>query len=232
MARNRQRAKARKQKLHRENIPGSLDHASGEVEEVEAAIVAGAGGEPAEPDGEPVDAGEPDVAVDDAPAAVDVPDADADADADAAGDDDAVDPAEPAPAATRSRRRRGRQPVEPVAADPRERVAELDPDDLDDDDLDDGDQPYAEDSDAAAVEEGRLGKGAGDVAVAPAARTPSGPRVVTFIRACWAELQRVDWPDRRQVGQATAVVLGFVVVAGAFLGLADVVAQKVVDLIL
>ena len=46
MARNRQRAKDRKQKLHRENVPGSLDHASGEVEEVEAAIVAGAGGEP------------------------------------------------------------------------------------------------------------------------------------------------------------------------------------------
>ena len=42
----------------------------------------------------------------------------------------------------------------------------------------------------------------------------------------------MDWPDRRQVGQATAVVLGFVVVAGAFLGLADVIAQKLVDLIL
>ena len=65
MARKRQRAKDRKQKLHRENIPGSLDHASGEVEEVEAAIVAGAGGKPVEPapEGvadEPVDAVEPD----------------------------------------------------------------------------------------------------------------------------------------------------------------------------
>jgi preprotein translocase SecE subunit len=47
-----------------------------------------------------------------------------------------------------------------------------------------------------------------------------------------AELQRVDWPNRNQVGQGTAVVLGFVVVAGAFLGLADVVAQKIVDFIL
>ena len=54
MARNRQRAKARKQKLHRENIPGALDHASGEVEEVEAAIVAGAGGEPVDADGDDV----------------------------------------------------------------------------------------------------------------------------------------------------------------------------------
>jgi preprotein translocase SecE subunit len=42
----------------------------------------------------------------------------------------------------------------------------------------------------------------------------------------------VQWPDRRQVGQATAVVLGFVIVAGAYLGLADGLAQELVDLIL
>jgi preprotein translocase subunit SecE len=59
-----------------------------------------------------------------------------------------------------------------------------------------------------------------------------GNRFINFIRASWAELQRVQWPDRRQVGQATAVVLGFVVIAGAFLGFADYVAQKIVDLIL
>ncbi|MBC7551240.1 MAG: preprotein translocase subunit SecE [Cellulomonas sp.] len=53
-----------------------------------------------------------------------------------------------------------------------------------------------------------------------------------FLRASWAELQRVQWPDRRQVGQATGVVLGFVVVAGAYLGLADAVAQRIVDAIL
>ena len=63
-------------------------------------------------------------------------------------------------------------------------------------------------------------------------RKQQGSKLVNFIRACWAELQRVQWPDRRQVGQATAVVLGFVVIAGAFLGLADIVAQKLVDLIL
>lgn len=60
----------------------------------------------------------------------------------------------------------------------------------------------------------------------------SGPRFVNFVKACWAELQRVQWPDRRQVGQATAVVLGFVIVAGAYLGFADFVAQEIVDLIL
>jgi len=42
----------------------------------------------------------------------------------------------------------------------------------------------------------------------------------------------VQWPDRRQVGQATAVVLGFVLVAGAFLGLADYVAKQLVDLVI
>ena len=62
MARKRQRAKDRKQKLHRENIPGSLDHASGEVEGVEAAIVAGADGKPVEPLPDDV-AAEPDDAV-------------------------------------------------------------------------------------------------------------------------------------------------------------------------
>jgi preprotein translocase SecE subunit len=59
-----------------------------------------------------------------------------------------------------------------------------------------------------------------------------GLRIVQFLRASWAELQRVQWPDRRQVAQATAVVLGFVVIAGAYLGLADAVAQKFIDFIL
>jgi preprotein translocase SecE subunit len=73
--------------------------------------------------------------------------------------------------------------------------------------------------------------------IAPAAAgAPSGARGIArfpaFLRASWAELQRVQWPDRRQVGQATAVVIGFVIVAGAYLGLADAVAQRVVDFIL
>jgi preprotein translocase subunit SecE len=64
------------------------------------------------------------------------------------------------------------------------------------------------------------------------ARGRGGTRFGNFLRACWAELQRVQWPDRRQVGQATMVVLGFLVIAGAFLGLADFVAERVVDLII
>ena len=143
MARNRQRAKQRKEKLHRENVSGELDHASGEVDQFESAIVAGAGGEP----------------VDD----------------------------------------------EPVI----------------DETIDDGD----------ALDREQMGPGAGDISTTPV-KDRSGSRSINFIRACWAELQRVQWPDRRQVGQATAVVLGFVVIAGAFLGLADVVAERVVDFIL
>jgi preprotein translocase SecE subunit len=67
---------------------------------------------------------------------------------------------------------------------------------------------------------------------APAVRPAKGNRVTGFLRASWAELQRVQWPNRQQVFQATAVVLGFVVVAGAFLAGADFLAGKIVDAIL
>jgi preprotein translocase subunit SecE len=64
-------------------------------------------------------------------------------------------------------------------------------------------------------------------------RKPSpGARLVEFLRGSWRELQRVQWPDRRQVMQATGVVIGFVIVAGVFLGVADLVASKIVKLIL
>jgi preprotein translocase subunit SecE len=57
-------------------------------------------------------------------------------------------------------------------------------------------------------------------------------RTISFLRGSWRELQRVQWPDRQQVMQATGVVLGFVIVAGVFLGLSDFVAQKLVNFIL
>ncbi len=59
-----------------------------------------------------------------------------------------------------------------------------------------------------------------------------GNRLVNFVRGSWAELQRVQWPDRRQVMQATSVVLGFVIVAGLFLGASDFVAGKLMNFIL
>ena len=57
-------------------------------------------------------------------------------------------------------------------------------------------------------------------------------RTVGFIEGCWAELRRVQWPDRQQVVQATGVVLGFVVITGVFLGVADFVAGKIVNAII
>jgi preprotein translocase SecE subunit len=57
-------------------------------------------------------------------------------------------------------------------------------------------------------------------------------RLIAFLQGSWRELQRVQWPDRRQVMQATGVVLGFVIVAGVYLGVADWFAEKIVNIIL
>lgn len=59
-----------------------------------------------------------------------------------------------------------------------------------------------------------------------------GNRLINFLQGSWRELQRVQWPDRRQVMQATGVVIGFVIVAGVFLGVADAVAAKLMNWIL
>jgi preprotein translocase SecE subunit len=66
----------------------------------------------------------------------------------------------------------------------------------------------------------------------PATRVSTGSRLVGFLQGSWRELQRVQWPDRRQVMQATGVVIGFVIVAGAYLGVADALAGKIMDAIL
>lgn len=171
MARDRQRAKRRQrraagnpaaqnpkpegteQNLHRENVPGELEHASGQVEQFEAALVAGAEGVPEE---------QPDQA--------------------------------------------GREGEEAYAPEPG---------------FDEG-----VDEEPADVET------VGAPQMATLSEKRSGNSIVNFLRASWAELQRVQWPDRRQVGQATAVVLGFVVIAGAYLGLADALAQEIVNFII
>jgi preprotein translocase SecE subunit len=157
--------------LHRANEPGSLDHASGAADEVEAKIVAGGGGEIAD---------------------------------DAAMDD-----------------------VTGV-----EHPEDLTPEEF---------ARLEDDVDAAELEIESSGAIDADLELDHASRaTPhhveapaqGGPRFIRFLRASWAELRRVQWPDRRQVTQATAVVLGFVVIAGAYLGLADYVAKQVVNLII
>ena len=59
-----------------------------------------------------------------------------------------------------------------------------------------------------------------------------GNRFFVFVGHCWDELKRVQWPDRRQVAQATGVVLGFVVLAGGYLGLMDAIFSRLVNLII
>jgi preprotein translocase SecE subunit len=198
VARDRQRAKQRKarraqsrgpapSKPYRADMPGELEHSSGDVDEFEARLVGGAGGEPLDAS-EPVDAPEP---VDTA---------------------DAVDASEAIVEAQPETRRE--------AIDEAEDDAELD---------EELEEELAEEAVAAAP------AGRREVATAPAPGTPTrrGPaRFIGFLRASWAELQRVQWPDRRAVGQATAVVIGFVVVAGLYLGVADWVAKKIVDFII
>jgi preprotein translocase subunit SecE len=154
----------------RADVPGALDHASGDVDEFDAALIQGAGGVPVEAGGS-ADGG---------------------------------------------------------VADP-EHLSERE---IEDEAEAEGDLSEDEIQEIA----GQAGRG-GDGGVAAPEQASGAPqrggnRAIGFLRASWAELQRVQWPDRRQVFQATAVVLGFVAIAGAYLGLADFVAKEVVDFIL
>jgi preprotein translocase SecE subunit len=45
--------------------------------------------------------------------------------------------------------------------------------------------------------------------------------VIGFLASCWAELKKVQWPDRDTLVQATAVTIIFVTVAAAYLGALD-----------
>jgi len=58
------------------------------------------------------------------------------------------------------------------------------------------------------------------------------PRVVQFLVAVWAELQRVQWPNRQALVTLTGVVLGFVLIAGGYLGLLDAVFSELIKAIL
>jgi preprotein translocase SecE subunit len=56
--------------------------------------------------------------------------------------------------------------------------------------------------------------------------------VLGFFASCWAELKKVQWPDRDTLVQATAVTIIFVAVAGAYLGVLDTVFNLLVKQIL
>lgn len=192
MARDRQRAKRRRKtapnppgvggaggaRIHRDNVPGELDHASGQVEEFEAAIVAGGEGVPLQED------------------------------LDAELDVERREPRAPEP--------------EPE---------EFDPDELEEADFTDEELAAHAAAALPAAPDRARGKRPAPHPARPVAEA-GGNRALAFLRASWAELQRVQWPDRRQVAQATAVVIGFVLIAGAYLGIADFVAQKIVDFII
>jgi preprotein translocase SecE subunit len=61
-----------------------------------------------------------------------------------------------------------------------------------------------------------------------------GPRggVIGFLLSCWAELKKVQWPDRETLVQATAVTIIFVAVAAAYLGALDALFNWLVKQIL
>jgi preprotein translocase subunit SecE len=82
------------------------------------------------------------------------------------------------------------------------------------------------------AEDGAAGEAAGRGPAHAERRGGIFERLIGFLQGCWRELQRVQWPDRPQVMQATGVVIGFVIVAAAFLGLADLVSGKLVTFIL
>lgn len=76
------------------------------------------------------------------------------------------------------------------------------------------------------------GKQAKTPKAAPAKAPRERGRFVTFLKSCVAELRRVQWPNRQQVSTLTGIVIGFVIIAGAYLGVIDVLAKKAVDLII
>lgn len=56
--------------------------------------------------------------------------------------------------------------------------------------------------------------------------------VVGFLLSCWAELKKVQWPDRETLIQATAVTILFVAVAAAYLGALDAFFNEIIQAIL
>ncbi len=69
-------------------------------------------------------------------------------------------------------------------------------------------------------------------------RAPAEPQerqrgaVIGFLVSCWAELKRVQWPDRETLIQASAVTVLFIAVAAAYLGALDAIFNWLVQRIL
>ena len=97
-------------------------------------------------------------------------------------------------------------------------------DDFAEDDLVDDDGPTGAGEAGYAVR-GRRGRD-------PAEAHKDRSRVVQFLIAVWAELQRVQWPNRQALVTLTGVVLGFVLIAGGYLGLLDAIFSELIQAIL
>ena len=57
-------------------------------------------------------------------------------------------------------------------------------------------------------------------------------RVVGFLISCWAELKRVQWPNRETLIQASAITVIFIAVMAAYLGVLDAIFNWLVQRIL
>jgi preprotein translocase SecE subunit len=84
----------------------------------------------------------------------------------------------------------------------------------------------------AEEDEGYAPRGRRGAEAADRAAAKDRPRVVQFLVACWAELQRVEWPNRQALTTLTGVVLGFVLIAGGYLGLLDAIVSRIINAIL
>jgi preprotein translocase SecE subunit len=71
-----------------------------------------------------------------------------------------------------------------------------------------------------------------------AAKTPAAAEkrqrggVIGFFISCWAELKRVQWPDRETLIQASAITLIFITIMAAYLGVLDAVFNWLVQRII
>ena len=54
----------------------------------------------------------------------------------------------------------------------------------------------------------------------------------TFLEECWVELQKVTWPDRDQLQNATIVVIVFTIVISLIIWMMDGVVRFIVNQIL
>ncbi|MEA2480965.1 MAG: preprotein translocase subunit SecE, partial [Thermoleophilaceae bacterium] len=115
-----------------------------------------------------------------------------------------------------------------LAHSPMKEGDEEDLEKLDDYDFEDEEQPLEPEPAASGPRGVRGGRRTeGD--------TPDGHRhgrLVAFLIAVWAELKRVQWPDRKQLTQMTGIVLFFVLIAGGYLGLLDAVFSRIIKQIL